>query len=362
MDRKDAGEEDRDVQRRERRDALRGAGAGVPQELQALVEQKLLKSPHAGDRQIREGGGLGVDRSHRRQHEVAARPQQPVDRLRRRVEQAGPQVARKDERSRERHRDEREEQHVSRRQHMRGDSGAQHGVQQRRRILAEEQGSVQIGQLVVEVLGPQQRNDALEVAIGQVGQVEADQRAADGKAAGQAPALAADRLHRSHGRPQRVRPASGADHDVEHDKHRDQCEDQQQTPPRDVIGIAQRQARGVRDEHRGNERDEGHHRPGEQHLPRRRLRDEGRRRDLPALPTVAWLPRLVSVRCRSDVAFLDDAHEMRTLARTAAAPQVGGCARQPDLLATIHATAEPARPAIGLQRLYLSLKALIRSA
>ncbi len=200
MDRQDAGEEDRDVQGRERRDALRGAAARVPQKLQALVEQKLLKAPHAGERQIREGGGLGVDRSHRRQEEVASRPQQPVDRLCRRVEQAGPQVAREDERSRERHRDEREEQHVSRRHHMRGESGAQEGMHQRRRILAEEQGPVQIGELAVEVLRAQQRNDALEVAIGEVGQVEADQRAADGKAAAQAPALAADRLHRCHRR------------------------------------------------------------------------------------------------------------------------------------------------------------------
>jgi hypothetical protein len=107
-----AGEEDRDVQRGERGDALGRARDGVAQELQPLVEQQVLQAAHAGLGKVREHRRVGVDRPERRDQEVARGAQQPVERLRGGVEDPGLQVRGEDERGGQRPGDEQEEDHV----------------------------------------------------------------------------------------------------------------------------------------------------------------------------------------------------------------------------------------------------------
>ena len=104
---------------------------------------------------------------------------QPVDRLRRRVEERRAEVAREDERGTDRQRQEQDERDVERRQDLRREARPEQRVQQRRRVVAAEDRAVPVGELAVEEdLGADERDDGLEVAVGHVRHVEAEQRAA----------------------------------------------------------------------------------------------------------------------------------------------------------------------------------------
>jgi hypothetical protein len=262
------GEAHRDVQRGEARDALRSPGRGVAQELEPLVEQDVLQPRDLRGGQADERSGLGEDRPQGRQQEVARRAQHPVDRLRRGVEQPRLQVAREDQREADRQRQEDDEGDVRRREEVRLQAGAQQVVHQRARIAAPEHAAIELRQLAVEQLPrPEQRDDALEVAIGEVGRVEADQRGADGDSARERPALAPDAPQRRPRRREAARGARCADQDVEPDQHQHPEADERQVERGDVIGIAQRQADRVGDQQRRHDGPGGHRRAGQRAAP-----------------------------------------------------------------------------------------------
>jgi hypothetical protein len=250
------GEEDRDVQRGERADALRAArGRRVLQELDPRLEQRVLQDAHAGVGKVCEVGRLGVDRPERRQQEVAGGSQHPVDREGGREEEARPQVREDDERERESDRHEHEEQLIDERQPVRGDPAAEHAVEQGGGVAAGEQAAIEVGEPAVEQLvGPQQGHDALEVAIGQVGDVEADQGADDRREPRGVPARAA-----------------GAEGDVEPDQHRDQRRCDRKAPQADPGGVAQGHSGRARGDQRRGQRDGGHRRSSRHRAPRGRL-------------------------------------------------------------------------------------------
>ena len=197
--------------------------------------------------------GVSVDRPERRKDEVAAGGQRPVDRERGREEQAGPQVREQDERERDHDGDEDEEQLVDARQRVRGDAAAEQAVQQVGGVVAREQRAVEVGQTAVERLAAEQRHDALEVAIGEVGDVEADQGAAD--------------RQRPRGGPAR---AAGAEHDVRGHQQRDERGRDHEAPEADAGGVAQRHTRLARHDQRRNERDGGYDRSRGDGAPRGR--------------------------------------------------------------------------------------------
>ena len=265
-----SGEEERHVQRGEGADALRRAAHRVLQELDPLFEQQVLQLADRRGGQVGEFTRLEVDGPQRGQQEVAPRGEQPVDRLRGHVEEAGLQVAGEDQGERERARDEGEEDHVRARHEVGLDAGADQLMQQRRGIVPAEQAAVEIGQLLVEeVPRPDQGDHALEVAVRQVGHVEADQGGADGDSPRQRPALAPDARDRRARRPARARAKPGADQDVEEYQHRDEAEEHREAPARDVVGIPQRQPYRVGREHRGEQRHQGHDRSRDQQPPMR---------------------------------------------------------------------------------------------
>ena len=139
-------------------------------------------------------------------------------------------------------------------------------------IAAAEQAAIEVGQVAVEqVPRPEQGNHALEVAVRQVGHVEADQRAADDDPARQRPALAPDALDHRARRPPRARTPTRPDQDIEPDQHRDEAEHHREAPAGDVVGVAQRQPGRVRREQRREDRDRRHHGSRDQHAPVRRL-------------------------------------------------------------------------------------------
>ena len=114
-------------------------------------------------------------------------------------------------------------------------------MQQRGRVVTGEQGAIEVGQLAVEaVAGPQQRDDRLQVAVGHVAHVEADQRGARRDRPRRGPALAPDAAHRRARRPARARAAGGADRDVERDEQRHAEADEHEVERGDVVGVAER--------------------------------------------------------------------------------------------------------------------------
>ena len=273
MRRECGGEEEGHVQRRERADALRRAAGRITKEVDPLVEQQLLQLAHRRRRQVREDGRLEVDGSQRGQEEVAPGGEQPVDRLCGHVEETGLQIPGEHDGDGERRRDEGEEDHVRARHEVRADTGAEQLMHQRGRIVPAEQAAIEIGQLPVEQLPrPDQRNHALEVAVRQVGHVEADQGAPDRDSPRERPTLAPDARDRRARWPARARAKPGTNQDVECDQQRNEAEDHRETPARDVVGIPQRQPCGVRREHRGGERDQRHHGSSDQQAPVRRPR------------------------------------------------------------------------------------------
>ena len=212
--------------------------------------------------------GGGLEGPHRRQEEVARRPQQPVDRERRRVEEPGAQVGREHERHRQRHRDEDEEQQVHERHHVRGGARPEHVVEQDARVVAGEQRAVDVLELVVEqLLGAQQRDDALEVAVGEVAGEEAQQRDAHGQHPGRGPALAADGHERLARRAPPRRAARGAHADVDHDEAGDEQRRDPQAARRHPVGIAQRQPGRARGDERGDQRGDRDRRPAQRGPP-----------------------------------------------------------------------------------------------
>ena len=79
---------------------------------------------------------------------------------------------------------------------MGGDAGAEQAVQQRAGVVAEEDAAVERQQRRVEVLVGQEGQEALEVPVGQVGDVERQQPEADRADAAAVPALARDGAQR----------------------------------------------------------------------------------------------------------------------------------------------------------------------
>ena len=148
------------------------------------------------------------------------------------------------------------------------DPDAEQAVEERRRVVAGEERAVEVGQRAVEVgVRPEQRDDRLEVAVGHVGHVEADQRDAHGHHPRRGPALAAYGAQRRPRRPSPGRAASGADRDVERHEQRHAEAHQREVQRGDVVGISQRHVGGVRrdqsDEHgeEGDERSRQHAAP-----------------------------------------------------------------------------------------------------
>jgi hypothetical protein len=147
-----------------------------------------------------------------------------------------------------------------------GDAGAEQRVQQLRRVVAEEQVLVEVGELAVEQrVRPQQRHDRLQVPVGRVAEIEAEDAAADGDAARARPALAPHARHRL------ARRAARADRDVEQHHHDDAAGDQHEVERGDVVGVAQRHVRPLRGPERHQQRDRGHDRAGQHLAPGRRL-------------------------------------------------------------------------------------------
>ena len=219
---------------------------GSREEVDPLLQQHALQAGHLGARQVGERARVEVDRAQRRQQEVAADPQHPVDRLRRDVEQRRPQVGGEHEREPDRQRQEDDEGDIEGRQHVRHEAGAEQRVQQRGGVVAREQRAVGVGELGVEVVArAQQRDDRLQVAVGHVGRVEADQREARRRHPRGRPALAPDLRHRLARRPAAARARAGPPRDVEADEQRHAEPDQAEVERRDVVGVAQRQPDGV---------------------------------------------------------------------------------------------------------------------
>ena len=120
---------------------------------------------------------------------------------------------------------------------MRHDPAAEQAVQERGGVVAEEQVAIDVRELAVEqVVRPQQRDDALEVAVGHVGRVEADQRPADGQRAAGRPALPPHARQLLPRRPRPARAARRAHPDVEADEHGDAEPDEPEVQGRDVVG------------------------------------------------------------------------------------------------------------------------------
>ena len=127
--------------------------------------------------------------------------------------------------------------------------------------------------VVEQVAGPQQRHDALEVAVREVGRVEAQQRGADGDAAAQRPALTPHRR----GVPQRRVPAwrerRAARITMSSTISRPTIQD---TPSSrlagDVVGVADRDAGRVGGDQRREEGEGGDDRPGGHGAPHGRAR------------------------------------------------------------------------------------------
>ena len=208
-------EDDGDVQRRERGDAL-GRLAG--ERLVALVDQRLLQRRGArlGQRRVEVGGD--EDRPQRREHEVGDDAERPVEAERGDVPEPGDRVRRRDQGGAERDRHEGEEEQVHARQQVRGDAGAQQVVQERAGVVAEEQVAVERQQGRVVVLVGQEGEEALEVPVRQVGDVERHQAEADGAEAAAVPALARDGGQRDADRPgalDRARDQVGDDEEGE---------------------------------------------------------------------------------------------------------------------------------------------------
>ena len=150
-------------------------------------------------------------------------------------------------------------------------------VQQVGRVVAEEHRAVEVGQLAVDEIRPQQRHDRLQVPVGHVAEVEAQQRGADGHRARRRPALAPDLPHRLARRPARPRAAPRADRDVEPDEQQHADADEHQVQRGDVVGVAQRHVGRVGRDEPDDEREGGHDRAGQDAAPaRRRGRARGR--------------------------------------------------------------------------------------
>ena len=144
---------------------------------------------------------------------------------------------------------------------------AEQGVQERGRIVAAEQGAVHRGQLAVEeVSRAQYGQQALEVPIGQVAHVEAQERTAGRRHPLPCPASAANLAHRGARRPPGAGHASGFDRDVQADEQRGGGADQDEVSGGDVVGVAKADVGGIRGDQRRDEHGE---------------RDRRRRRDLP---------------------------------------------------------------------------------
>ena len=156
-------------------------------------------------------------------------------------------------------------------------------------IVAEEHAAVEVGELAVEdVVRAQQRDDRLQVAVRHVADVEADQRGARRDRARRRPALAPHGGHRRPRRAARALAPGRAHRDVEPDEQHDAEADQHEVERGDVVGVAQRHARGVGGEQPDDDEEAGDDRPGQHHAPPRRRRGaRDRARRLGAAPGLA---------------------------------------------------------------------------
>ena len=261
------------VQGGEGADALRRTGRRwIGEEGGTSLHQRHLQVSHRRVGQARERRRVEVEGPDRREDEVAARAEQPGERERGRDEQARPQVRQQHEPGRQRQRDDGEEDHVDRRQRVRRPARAQQVVQRDVRVVTAQQPAVDVQQLGVEhVARAQERCDALDVAVRQVGHVEAGDRHRDDGEAARRPARPADLGDRARGGHAPVR-ARGAHDDVEQqepDGHRD---GHGQAPDGDRVGIAQGDTCDRRRDARAQQRGRSDDRRRERRAPRRERR------------------------------------------------------------------------------------------
>ena len=217
------GEDDGDVQRRERGDALRTTPG---QRVVALIDKRRLQRRGPGLRQRRVEVRRHEDRPERRDDQVGDDAEDPVEAERGDVPEPGDRVRRGDQRRAERDRHEREEEEVDHREHMGRDAGPEQVVQERPRVVPEEHAAIERQQVRVVVLVGQERQEALEVPVGQVRDVERQQPEADRREAAAVPALARDGA-------QRDVDAAGA-----LDRTRQQVEDHEEGDRADQPGAA----------------------------------------------------------------------------------------------------------------------------
>ena len=123
-------------------------------------------------------------------------------------------------------------------------------MQQGGRVAPGEHAALEVGEVAVEEhVRSQQRHDALQVAVGEVGGVEADQREGDDPEARRGPALAPCTAHVGERRQPPAPAAGGADDDLEDHQQRDQPGGDEEASEGDAAGVPQRHARlGGRDE------------------------------------------------------------------------------------------------------------------
>jgi hypothetical protein len=150
---------------------------------------------------------------------------------------------------------------------VRGDGGAEQVVQEDRGIVAEQQPVVEFVQLVVALHpsfpGPHERQEVLQVAVADVGDVEADEPQDNQRDpiarpvfADQQPGLGLEQADAAAAAPQRAR------HDVGDERSEAEQRNPHERRPEEALRVAQRIAEGqAGDDRRGpHDGGDGHHR------------------------------------------------------------------------------------------------------
>ena len=180
-------------------------------------------------------------------------------------QQAGQRVDRDDERGAEGDRHEGEEEEVDRRQDLRRDPRPEERVQDVERMRAAQHVLLEGQQVHVEVLARDERQEALEVPVGEVRHVEGDDPEQDDRQPPPRPALA-DEL--GHPGPQlRPAPAAAPDRardDVDRHEEPDRPEQEHDAPAEDPVGVPEGQVVRPRDDVRDHEHDHAEHERGDQ--------------------------------------------------------------------------------------------------
>jgi hypothetical protein len=130
-------------------------------------------------------------------------------------------------------------------------------------LPAKRSRSISASWPVEQLARPQEGERALEVPVGEVGDVEAQQRAAGGRHPLRGPARLADLAQGGARRPPGAGQPGGPDPDVERDEQHDAEADGDEVLRGDVVGIAEPRAGRIRRDEGGDERDDGDHGPRE---------------------------------------------------------------------------------------------------